>query len=192
MHTVDQLASHFSRPCRLWSLRSPCPQLAHADDAAMNGIGGSLRVQHSNGQVQMVSETVAIDKLPTGHVVATFWLKNNGKPIDITVGFPGCGGGDGGSFPSLRRLSRGSMVHRPRSTSSSRSLRTTTQTMRQWSGSSSVSTSTPIKPMSFAMNIPAVGSSTRWRAVGSFLTSTLGHRGAASLGTQPSPRISAA
>ena len=84
--------------------------VARADDSSMSGVGGSLRIMHSNKTVQMASEVVKITGLPAGKVDATFWLKNTGGPTDVTIGFPGYGYNDSPLLTNFRSQVDGAPV----------------------------------------------------------------------------------
>ena len=87
-----------------------CSQISRADDSSMAGIGGSLRIMHSNKTIQMVSEVVKITGLPLGQVDATFWLKNTGPATDVTIGFPGYGYNDSPQLSNFRSQVDGTPV----------------------------------------------------------------------------------
>ncbi len=66
--------------------------VACADDAAVQDIGGTLIPMHGHPSVRMLSEEVHI-QLPEGHVEARFRLRNEGPATTVLIGFPDAGNG---------------------------------------------------------------------------------------------------
>lgn len=75
----------------LWSFAT-----ARADDGAVSGIGGTVKMLKGPPTIRMVSEAVSI-KVPEGNVRASFVFLNEGPATTVTMGFPESGEGPDGS-----------------------------------------------------------------------------------------------
>jgi hypothetical protein len=87
--------------CAAALLFSLCPH-ATADDAAISGTGGNVKMMRGGVNVRMVREDVRVTGIPNGKVIARFEFRNEGPAADILMGFPGEGGADGS--PDLSRF----------------------------------------------------------------------------------------
>jgi hypothetical protein len=66
------------------------PTLVFADDGAIEGVGGNIKLLRGHKTIRMVSEDVRI-KLPEGSVRATFVFRNEGPATTVKIGFPESG-----------------------------------------------------------------------------------------------------
>lgn len=71
---------------------------AGADDGAVSGVGGSLRLMQEHPSIAMTAERVTIELTPSrAEVDCIFYFENHGPATRVRMGFPESGGGDGSS-----------------------------------------------------------------------------------------------
>ena len=84
---------------------------SHADDSALGAVGGTLQPMVEHPSIRMVSEAVNIQVGPEKiDVTCKFVFRNEGKAVDVKMGFPEEHGGDSSGFAYFRARVDGKSV----------------------------------------------------------------------------------